>query len=377
MLEYDPMEASKDICEALLDAVDQTCETFFLTDAGGVILYANPAFEKLTGYTRADVIGKKPDIFKSGEHRPEFYKVMWDTLKEGQPWSGRLVNRRKDGSIYTEELRVCPIKNAGGRVEYFLSILRDITKELTLETQLLQSQKMEALGLLSGQLAHDFNNLLTIIIGSTEVILEDTKENTTSRALLEGILKNSKEYSVLTKQLLMFARRNDSNINGSCAGTKTVDLNSLVSDIRPLIKTTLSSRIKLEYQPDKNLKNAKADPEHLKQVIINILLNARDAMPNGGSITIKTQNIMLTEGAVHLLKAGEYILLTISDTGSGIPPEVIDHIFEPFFTTKAKGRGTGLGLSTAYGLIESYNGKITVKSEPAKGSDFHIYLPAA
>lgn len=364
------MEASKEICGALLDAVDQTCETFFLTDADGVILYANAAFEKLTGYTRSDVVGKKPYILKSGKHSREFYKEIWDTLKAGRPWSGTLINRRKDGSKYTEELRACPVKGAAGGVKYFLAVIRDITKELTLADQLRQSQKMEALGLLSGQLAHDFNNLLTIIIGSAEVILEDTKENTTSRALLEGILKNSKEYSAIIKQLLIFARRHDSDI-------KAVDLNSMVLDIRPLIGTTLLTGIKLYYKLDKNLKKTKADPEQLKQVIINILINARDATAAGGSITIKTENVELEEGGLRNLKAGAYILLTISDTGSGIPHEVIDHIFEPFFTTKAKGRGTGLGLSTAYRLIESHNGRIIVKSEPGKGSDFYIYLPAA
>ncbi|MCX5786614.1 MAG: ATP-binding protein [Elusimicrobia bacterium] len=367
------METSKEISGTLLSAMDQIYETVFLTDSEGTILYANPAFEKLTGFTPSDFLGKKPNILKSGAHSRDFYKEMWDTLKAGEPWVGRLVNKRKDGSQYTEELRVCPVKTASGEIKYFFAILRDITKELTLEAQLLQSQKMESLGLLSGQLSHDFNNLLTIVIGSTEVILEDTKdtkENATSRVLLKGILENSKKYSLLLKQLLIFARKHDSDI-------KAMDLNSMLSDILPLIKTTLSARIKLEYDLGKDLKNAKADSEQLKQVIINILMNARDAMPEGGMLAIKTENISLKDGALHLLKGGEYILLTISDTGCGIPPETLDHIFEPFFTTKPKGKGTGLGLSTAYGIIANHNGKILVKSEPGKGTAFYIYLPAA
>ncbi|HAH31851.1 MAG TPA: hypothetical protein DCL44_06005 [Elusimicrobia bacterium] len=364
------MKATEEISWALLSAMKQTNETFFLTDSDGIILHVNPAFEKLTGYSHEDIKGRKPNILRSGEHSTEFYKDMWDTLKAGLPWSGRLINRRKDGSKYTEELRVCPVKNDAGMVKYFFAALRDITKELTLESQLLQSQKMEALGLLSGQLSHDFNNLLTIVIGSTEVVLESTKKNTTNHVLLEGILKNSKEYSLLIKQLLIFARRHDSVI-------KAMDLNSMLSDIRPLVKTTLSASIKLDYRLEEKLKTAKADPEQLKQVVINILLNARDAMPDGGTLTLKTENITLTDGAVHFLKAGEYALLTISDTGSGIPPEVIGHIFEPFFTTKPKGKGTGLGLSTAYGIIENHNGKILAKSEPGKGTAFYIYLPTA
>ena len=367
------METPQDICGALFSAIDQISETVFLTDSEGTILYANPAFEKLTGYTPSDFLGKKPNILKSGAHSRDFYKEMWDTLKAGEAWTGRLVNRRKDGSQYTEELRVCPVKTTSGEVKYFFAILRDVTKELTLEAQLLQSQKMEALGLLSGQLSHDFNNLLTIVIGSAEVILEDikdTKENTTARILLKGILENSKRYSLLLKQLLIFARKHDSDM-------KAMDLNSMLSDIRPLIKTTLSTSVQLEYDLDTTLKNAKGDSEQLKQVIINILMNARDAMPDGGTITIKTENSSVKDGSLDLSKGGEYILLTISDTGCGIPPKALDHIFEPFFTTKPKGKGTGLGLSTAYGIIASHNGKITVKSEPGKGTAFYIYLPAA
>ena len=359
-----------DIREALYSSIAQACEPLFLTDADGVILYANAAFEQLTGYTLKEAAGKKPDILKSGAHSRVFYKEMWETLKAGKSWQGKLINKRKNGAQYTEELRACPIKAPGGEVKYFLAILRDITKELNLENQLLQSQKMEALGLLSGQLAHDFNNLLTIVIGATEVVLEGTRKNTTSRALLEGVLKNSKEHSALIKQLLIFSRRPDPAV-------KAMDLNFMLSEIGPLIKTTLSAGIKLVYNLDKDLKPVKADAEQLKQVVINILLNARDAMPGGGTVTIKTENAELAEKTLCKMKPGPYVLLTISDTGPGMPAEVLGHIFEPFFTTKPKGKGTGLGLSTAYGILESHNGRIIAKSEVGKGSDFCISPPAA
>lgn len=364
------MGPTKDICQVILGAIEQSCDAAFMTDPDGVIIYANPAFEKLNGYKLPEIIGKKPNILKSGEHGPEFYKEMWAALKAGRHWEGRITNRCKDGSKYTEELHICPVTAGDGKIKYFFATIRDITAELELENQLRQSQKMEALGLLSGQLSHDFNNLLTIIIGSIEVVLEDAPKNEVSKTLLEGILRNSRQYATLIKQLLIFARKHESRI-------EAVDLNQLLTDIRPLAKTMLSAGINLDYKLAGELKAAKSDPEQLKQVIINMLINAKDAMEHGGTVTIKTENIEDSETPPRASKPGPRVLLTISDTGSGIAPHIIEHIFEPFFTTKAKNKGTGLGLSTAYGIIESHGGHIAVESEPGRGTTFRIYLPAA
>lgn len=354
----------------VFDALEQTTETFFITDTAGIIVYANPAFENLTGYTLQEAIGKNANILKSGEHSSDFYSNLWSTIKAGREWTGSFINKRKDGTKYTSSARISPVRNGKGEVTHFLAIRHDVTRETALEEQLMQSQKMEALGLLAGQLSHDFNNLLTIIIGSMELIMEDLPKASVSMKLTQGILQTSKESANLIKQLLIFARRQE-------YAPKVVNLNDIIKETQILMDRLLGPAVKMEYSLAQDLVEVNMEPDQFKQTLINLVINAKDAMPSGGSIKINTFNQSLDKAPGPEMNPGNYAVVEISDTGQGIPHNVIDHIFEPFFTTKPKGKGTGLGLSAVYGIIKQHKGTIVVESTPGAGTVFRIHLPKA
>ncbi|PIU17655.1 MAG: hypothetical protein COT18_12860 [Elusimicrobia bacterium CG08_land_8_20_14_0_20_59_10] len=361
------MEITPGICNMLLESIEQIQESFFLTDPEGIILYVNPAFEKLTGYSSDELLKQKPNILKSGEHPAEFYAEMWKTIKAGKRWTGRVVNRRKDGSLYNEEIRICPIKDDKGVIKYFLTMRHDITKEVELEAQLNQNQKMESLGLLAGQIAHDFNNLLTVIIGSMELISEDIPAGTVGAKLTGEILRSSKEHATLIKQLMAFTRKQDS-------APVTLNLNTPVKEVGVLLEGLLGKMVKVKYDLAADLPSVKADPEQLKQAVMNIAINAKDAMSGSGSITIATRNSG-PDGLPSSMPRTRYALLEISDSGPGIPAGTLPKIFEPFFTTKPKGKGTGLGLSTVYGAVAQARGYVFASNKPGGGALFSIYLP--
>lgn len=362
------MENNPDIAPLLLQAIRQSCEVVFLTDAAGTILYVNPAFEQLTGYSRHEVIGKNASILKSGEQAPGFYKEMWEQLKAGRHWNGRLVNRRKDGTTYVDEQRICPIKDRHGRIAHYLATRRDVTREIQLESQLSQSQKMESLGLLAGQISHDFNNLLTVIIGSMELIEEDLPAAAPSQKLAKEILRSSRESATMIKNLMMFARRSDST-------PAAVVLNVPIQEMKVLFDSLLGKGVTVAYELAADLAKVRLEPEQFKQSILNLAINAKDAMNGAGAIFIKTYNA--EAGALPpSLTGGRYAVFEISDTGPGIPKEILHRIFEPFFTTKPKGKGTGLGLSAVYGTVSQNGGQIFAANRHGGGAVFTVYFPA-
>lgn len=357
----------------LAAAIEQTGEAMCITDDGGVIQYVNPAFEQVSGYTREELVGQTPHIIYSGIQDEDFYRSLWETISGGETWEGRIVNKRKDGTLYTETAVISPIRDNSGRIVNYVSVKRDITEQLHMQAMLNQAQKMEVVGQLSGGIAHDFDNLLSIISCYSYLLLEDPDLKSSARPQIKEILRAGESASSLTRQLLMFSRR-------QVAEPQVIDLGNIVSEMNKMLKRLLGKKISISLENCPILWQIKADPIQMEQIVMNLAVNARDAMPDGGKITVKTENLKL-ESENHPVNPpadiipGSYVVLTVCDTGCGMDEEVKQRIFEPFFTTKESGKGTGLGLATVYGIVKQGNGYIDVQSEIGKGTTFKIYFP--
>ena len=363
----------------LMAAIEQSSDTIVITDAKAAIQYVNPAFEKVTGYTREEVLGKNPRILKSGEQDAIFYREMWQTISNGETWRGRFVNKKKDGSLLTEAASISPVFDASGAIINYVSVRRDITEYLRierekskLEEQYHQSQKVESIGRLAGGVAHDLNNLLTPIIGYGEMLMDDFSPGDKRRLSVEEIVRAGSRAQDLVKQLLAFSRKQTLEY-------KPLDLNRIIVGIKKLLRRAIREDIQIKIVPGRGLGTVRADMGQIEQVIMNLAVNAQDAMPNGGSLTLETGMIELDETYVEKELAeetGRHVMLTVSDTGCGMDKETRKSIFEPFFTTKGK-HGTGMGLATVYGIVKQHGGNIWVYSEPGKGSTFKVILPVS
>ncbi len=355
----------------LMAAIEQTGEGIVMTDAQGLIQFVNPAFERTTGYSGKEAVGQTPRILKSGEQDELFYRNLWRTISGGKTWSGRMVNKRQDGTLYTEETTISPVRNPAGHIVNYVAVQRDITEHLRLAAQLQQAQKMEAVGLLAGGVAHDYNNMLSVILGNAELALLDAEPGQPLHTALQDIITAAKRSTDITRQLLAFARKQTMN-------PVELDLNLSVKCMLKMLRPLIGENIDLVWLPQVNLHSIKMDPVQVDQILANLCVNARDAIADIGKVTIGTQNVAFDETycADHAgFMAGEYVLLSVSDNGCGMDKETIDQIFEPFFTSKEVGKGTGLGLSTVYGIVKQNNGFINVDSEPGTGTIFRIYLP--
>ena len=264
-------------------AIDQATEGVIITDTKGTIHYVNPAISRITGYSPEELIGANPRIMKSGEHDSIFYRQLWDTIKSGAIWSGRFINRKKDGKLYYEDATISPVKDTSGKIVNFVAVKRDVTEHLELSKQLFQAQKMEAVGTLAGGIAHDFNNLLQAVLGYSEFMLQRKKEGEPDYADLQKIYQAGKRGADLVKSLMTFSRK---------AETKhvPVDLNQEITSVRNLLSRTIPKTIKIDLHLNGNLESIKADPSQIGQVLMNLGVNARDAMPDGGTLTIETAN---------------------------------------------------------------------------------------
>jgi two-component system cell cycle sensor histidine kinase/response regulator CckA len=361
-------------------AIEQAAEGVMITDIEGTILYVNPAFERITGYSQADVLGRKPGIFGRAEprqgdtpNRPDLFDTMLKTIGARQVWQGRIAGSRKDGTSYTVEATVTPVRDAWAGVSNYVSLLRDVTHELQLEEQYRQAQKMEAVGQLTAGIAHDFNNLLTAVNGFTELAQLGLPPEDPARELMAKVMDSGQRAADLVHQLLAFSRK-------QIMEPQVLDLNAVVVEMEQMLQRIIGEHIGLETELPADLWAVKVDPAQIEQVIVNLAVNARDAMPEGGRLTIATSNARVGENSLagHLeTEPGEYVLLAVSDTGVGMSCEVQTHIFEPFFTTKPAGEGTGLGLATVYGIVKQSGGDIRVHSEEGRGTTFEIYLPRA
>jgi PAS domain S-box-containing protein len=356
----------------LATAVEQSAESILITDTNGSIVYVNPAFEKTTGYTRDEATGANPRILRSGNQDRQFYKDMWETISHGKVWRGRFINRKKDGTEYEEEATISPIFDKDGNIINYVAVKRDVTNEVRLQKQLLHAQKMEAVGTLAGGIAHDFNNLLMIILGYADIMLQRAREDDPVSKALEAIRNAALQGSDLVKRILTFSRRVETK-------ARPIDLNDAIGRIAHVLRRTMTKMIEIDLILADNLRYVNADPAQIEQVLVNLAVNAQHAMPDGGRLAIETRNASLDERYCRArLDAvpGRYALISVTDTGRGMPKEVLDRIFEPFFTTKQDGEGAGLGLSMVHGIIQEHGGHIRCYSEPGTGTTFRIYLPA-
>jgi two-component system cell cycle sensor histidine kinase/response regulator CckA len=498
-MEIDSRKAAEERLRLQAAALEAAANAIVIADHRGDILWTNPAFTELTGYSRDEVVGKNPRLLKSGKQGKDFYRDLWGTITSGKIWRAELVNRRKDGELYAEEQTITPVISPGGEITHFVSIkqdiserkaaeesprraernyrtiyegavvgiyrstpdgqlldanpacaricgydspqqfiaqmndlahdlwvdaskrqelnrlmevygtvngfeyqirrpdgkkiwlmqnsrvvkndagellhyegmVQDITERKLLEEQLRQSQRMDALGRLAGGVAHDFNNALAVIQGFSELLQSDMPEVAQQRHHVEEILKAAQRAASLTRQLLAFSRK-------QTIMPIVLDVNSVVTDVEKMLRRLIGEDVELTITRDPQLKSVRADRGQLEQVLMNLAVNARDAMPKGGRLLIETRNSVLDQSYFEdhgYGKPGEYCMLSVSDTGIGMDKETQAHIFEPFFTTKPLGKGTGLGLSTVYGIVKQSEGFISVYTEPGFGTTFRIYLP--
>lgn len=352
-------------------AVEGSGSSVMITDSDGVIEYVNKKFENVSDYTRKEVIGKKASILKSGRMEPGVYNTLWDTILRGEEWHGELENRTKDGRLFWERLSISSLSHDHGKIDHFVGIKEDITERKNLELQLAQAQKLEGIGRLAGGVAHDYNNILGIIIGFCELSLAHLEHDHAVYHNIESILKTANRGADLTRQLLAFARK-------EIIMPVPLNLNQSIQSIRKILGRLIGEDIELRIDLAQDLHLILIDPTQVDQILVNLATNARDAMQNVGTISIHTANISLTPEfckAHAALTPGAYVHLAVSDTGHGIDEDILPRIFDPFFTTKAAGEGTGLGLSTVFGIVKQSDGHVEVSSEPGKGTRFDFYFP--
>lgn len=360
--------------QLLITAVEQLAESVVIAGIDGVITYVNSAFERVSGYTRAEAMGRHLNFLAQDGNKAGFFESLWATVKSGQTWHGRIISRNKSGLLFTEEATINPVRDKAGYIISVVQVKRDVTRELELEEQYRQAQKMEALGRLTGGISHDFNNLLTAINGFAELIQRRLPADSPLQPLVGNILRSGQRAANLVRQLLTFSRKQASE-------HVVLDVNMIITDMNRMLQRIIDETIEIHCVLAPDLWRIQADQTQLEQVVVNLAVNARDAMPDGGRLTIQTDNIIFNDGAPHphrpiQLSQENYVLLKVQDTGVGMSEDVKAHLFEPFFTTKAKGKGTGLGLATCYGIVTQSNGYIYVDSELNQGTTFSIYLPA-
>ena len=346
-------------------AVDQSPAAIFITDIQGTIEYVNAAFSRITGYSQQEAVGRNPRFLKSGRHDQAFFGDLWATVLAGRTWTGRISNRRKDGRLFWEEATISPLRNDAGEITHLVASKLDVTDMLAaeeahrlLETQVARSQKLESLGSLAGGVAHDMNNVLGAILAMASVHQLRQPEGSALRRDLDTIVKACQRGGTLVKGLLGFARK-------ELAEERELDLNSLVKDQVDLLSRTTLQRVQLDMDLAADLPPIRGDASALSHVLMNLCLNAVDAMEGGGTLTLATSS-----------PTPDRVCLVVSDTGCGMAKEVLEKALDPFFTTKPHGKGTGLGLPIVYGTVKAHRGQMDIESTPGKGTRVIIHLPA-
>ena len=353
----------------LASAIESTNEMVSVTDLDDRFIFVNRAFLDVYGYREEDVIGRTPEMLRAGILTPEVVEELV-RMSRAEGWHGELVNRRKDGTELTISLNTSPVRDAQGRILGLLGVGRDITERKALENQVRMAQKVEAVGQLAGGLAHDFNNLLTVILGYSRMFEEEMDAGDPRRPDITEVVKAGERAAHLTRQLLAFSRK-------QVLQPIVLNLNDVVEDISHMLRRVVSEGIDLAFTLEADLGAVKVDRGQMEQILVNLCVNARDAMARGGRLTIETSNVELDDEAaeLHATPPGRYVQLAVADTGAGMSDETKRRIFEPFFTTKERGKGTGLGLATVSSIVKQSNGSISVDSAIGKGTTFTIWLP--
>ncbi len=365
-------EESKKAEELYRSLINSSADAIVISDLNGKTSYVNPSFTQIFGWTPDEIEGKEIPFIPAAV-KPEHNHMISEIINSGNSWQDIETRRyTKDNRVLEVSLSISRYDDHEGNPAGILYLLRDISERKQLEGQLIQAQKMEAIGTLAGGIAHDFNNSLQAIFSCTEMLLISKKQDDPDYSKLKTIEKAIQRAGKLTKRLLIFGRKMENE-------TRPVNLNQEIDQVSQLLKRTIPKMINIRLNLDDSIGMINADPNQLEQIMMNIGINARDAMPEGGELEFKTEPAIIDEiGCIKIpgISPGEYTLLTISDNGTGIDSATLEHIFEPFFTTKNIGEGTGLGLSMVYGIVKSHGGHILCNSTPGKGTSFMIYFPA-
>jgi len=365
------MEAELRLQDRAIQAVSQGILITDPNQKDNPIIFVNSGFERMTGYGLAESLGKNCRFLQGKETDHETVGELRTAIAEGRSCSVEILNNRKDGTSFWNQLTVSPVLGPTGKLAHFVGVQTDVSQRRRLEEQYHQAQKMEAIGQLAGGVAHDFNNLLTVINGYCDLILNQFDLSDSMRELLMEIHKAGERAGTLTRQLLAFSRQ-------QVLAPKVLNLNDIVNDTEKMLRRLIGEDVVLATKLSPNLGRVKADPGQIEQVLMNLAVNARDAMTHGGSLTIETQSVTLDQSYCKPfadLEPGKYVLLAVSDTGCGMDEAIKSRIFEPFFTTKRQGKGTGLGLATVHGIVKQSRGHVAVYSEVGLGTTFKVYLP--
>ncbi len=354
-------------------ALSSLGDALVLSDASGRILFVNQAFTSLTGYTLEEVKGRSPRFLAGGGWPPGFYKQMWATVSRGKPWRGVVRGRTKDGRLYHQEMSLVPVEDSRGRVTCLVATLRDVSGEKALEERLFRFQKEESVAKLVGGVAHEFCNMLTGILGYTQLLLMEMNKDDAVYEKLCLIESQTLRAAEVARNLLALGQE-------EMPERRLLSVRDEMLGLKRLLGHILPESIRLEWEIEEGLPPLTADPLHVRQIILNLVINARDAMPRGGVLAIKVyrEKVRLGISRGHVQGQplpGDYVVFSVADTGKGISREDLPRIFEPFYSTKPQGKGPGLGLTTVLRMVKAHGGFVSVESEVGKGSVFRAYLP--
>lgn len=356
------------------EAIENALESIMITDKDANIVSVNRAFERITGYSKQEAVGKSPRMLQSGRQAAAFYQQLWQALQDKGAWQGKIWNRRKNGEVYPEHLSITAIRNDAAVVTHFVALFSDITNEISLEAQLLQSQKMEAIGTLVGGIAHDFNNMLSGMTGNLYLARKKASGLPAVIGHLDSVDQLCQRSSEMISQLLTFARK-------GMVEMRDLSFKEFIGEMLKLVTVGLPENISFQQSHvDDDPLMVHANATQLQQVMMNLLNNARDAVSGVADPKIDLKLSIHTASDAFLqqhpaLTGRQFVHLSVQDNGCGIPKESLLHVFDPFFTSKEAGKGTGLGLAMCYGAIQSHHGDLYVESSVGKGTTFHVFLP--